>query len=148
MRRKKGRDGRSLRQKRRWQQSFLHLLTRAVQCGRLLWPPDHIGGPGQHSCHLLFKVHPEVLHLLLQTFTLALKVLLPLGQLGKGLEVVAHGLQALTHEETCLPGSRRNGLPAHVRVKFSLGQVEAVGRQVLDELKAAAEVGEVISLLP
>ena len=61
---------------------------------------------------------------------------------------MAHGLEALTHEETCLPGSRRDGLPAHVGVKFCLGQVEAVGRQVFDELKAAAKVGEVISLLP
>jgi hypothetical protein len=103
LRRNNWRDGRSLGQKRRWQQCLFHLLTWAVQCGRLLGPADDVRGPGQHSRHLLLKVHLEVLHLLLQPLTLALQVLLALRQLGKSLEVVAHGLEALTHEETSLP---------------------------------------------
>ena len=147
MRRDNWRDGRSLRKKRSWQQGLFYLRTRTVQCGWLLGPADDVGGPGQHSCHLLLKVHPKVIHLLLQALTLTLKVLLALRQLSKSLEIVAHGLEALTHEETSLPGSRRDDLSAHVRVKLCLGQVEAVGGQVFDELKAAAQVGEVVSLL-
>ena len=122
-------------------------MCRTVQCGRLLGTTDDIGGPGKHPCHLLLQVHPEILHLLFQALTLALQILLPLRQLSKGLEVVAHGLETFTHEQTCLPGSRGDGLTAHVRVKFRLRQVEAGGGEVLDELKAAAQVGEVVTLL-
>ena len=123
-------------------------MCRTVQCGRLLGTTDDIGGPGKNSGHLLFQVHLELLHLLLQALTLTLYVLLPLRQVCKSLEIVAHGLEALAHEETCLPRPRRNGLAAHVGVKFRLRQVQALSREVLDELEAATQVGEEVTLLP
>ena len=123
-------------------------MCRTVQCGRLLGTTDDIGGPGQNSGHLLFQVHLELLHLLLQALTLTLYVLLPLRQVCKSLEIVAHSLEALAHEETCLPRPRGNGLAAHVGVKFCLRQVQALSREVLDELEAATQVGEEVTLLP
>ena len=123
-------------------------MRRTVQCGRLLGTRDDIGGPGKNFGHLLFQVHLELLHLLLQALTLTLYVLLSLRQVCKSLEIVAHSLEALAHEETCLPRPRGNGLTTHVGIKFCLRQVQALSREVLDELEAATQVGEEVTLLP
>merc|ERR1719412_2843779 len=94
----------------------------------------------------MLQVQLELLHLLLKALTLNLYVLLSLRQVCKSLEIVAHSLEALAHEETCLPRPRGNGLTTHVRIKFCLRQVQALSREVLDELEAATQPGEEVNI--
>ena len=56
-------------------------------------------------------------------------------------------LDPLAHDEGGAPGAGRD-VAAHEGVELGLGQVEAGGRQTLDEVEGAAEVGEVVTLLP